>query len=109
MNKGLTYKPEHSGDCYIGYGCLLISGLSHPRVHQRPQLLAGKIKAAQMNIESHKQTVETSSTQRLLFHLNDTENELHYSVTGSNQRVQRTPTHYHMSTSTSCEHIAGAE
>lgn len=58
MNKGLTYEPEHSGDCYIGNGCLLISGLSHPRVHQRPQLLAAKIKMEQMNIDSHKQTLK---------------------------------------------------
>lgn len=47
LTKQLTYESQHSGDGYIRDGCLLISGLCHPCVHQRPQLLAvkGKWKA----------------------------------------------------------------
>lgn len=47
LTKQLTYESQHSGNGYIRDGCLLISGLRHPCVHQRPQLIAvrGKWKA----------------------------------------------------------------
>lgn len=73
MNKGLTYEPEHSGDCHIRDGRLLISGLSHPRVHQRPQLLAVKPRSSKWTSNFNQALQESfSSNLNLRFRINST-------------------------------------